>query len=44
MRRLVAQSGLRHTLAQAGFDYARRALNAQTQSVALENLLLEVAA
>jgi glycosyltransferase involved in cell wall biosynthesis len=44
MRRLVAQPGLRHTLAQAGFDYALRALNAQTQSVALENLLLEVAA
>ncbi|HUB46130.1 MAG TPA: glycosyltransferase [Acetobacteraceae bacterium] len=44
MRRLVTDSALRHRLAQAGYDHARRNLNAHTQSVALENLLLEVAA
>ena len=44
MRRLVANPALRHALAQAGYDHARRNLNAHTQSVALENLLLEVAA
>jgi len=44
MRRLVTDPALRHTLAQAGYDHARRNLNAHTQSVALENLLLELAA
>ncbi|HUB12985.1 MAG TPA: glycosyltransferase [Acetobacteraceae bacterium] len=44
MHRLVAQPALRDSLALAGFDYARRALNAHTQSVALEHLLLEVGA
>jgi len=43
MRRLVVEQGLRHSLAQAGYEHARRELNAHTQSVALENLLLEVA-
>ena len=44
MRRLVTDPALRHTLAQAGYEHARRNLNAHTQSVALEDLLLEVAA
>ncbi|HUN40309.1 MAG TPA: glycosyltransferase [Acetobacteraceae bacterium] len=43
MHRLVADPALRHVLARAGYDHARRNLNAHTQSVALENLLLEVA-
>ena len=43
MHRLVTDQPLRHRLAQAGYDHARRDLNAHTQSVALENLLLEVA-
>jgi colanic acid/amylovoran biosynthesis glycosyltransferase len=43
MRRLVSEPELRHGLGRAAFAYASEWLDARVQSVALENLLLEVA-
>ncbi|HEY2617081.1 MAG TPA: glycosyltransferase [Acetobacteraceae bacterium] len=43
MRRLVSEPELRHGLGRAAFAYASESLDARVQSVALENLLLEVA-
>ena len=43
MRRLVSEPELRHGLGMAAFAYASECLDARVQSVALENLLLEVA-
>ena len=42
MHRLVSEPQLRHGLGQAAFGFACAHLNAHVQSVALENLLLEV--
>ena len=44
MHRLASDPHLRHGLGQAAFAFVRAHLNAQVQSVALENLLLAVAA
>jgi glycosyltransferase involved in cell wall biosynthesis len=43
MLRLASELELRHALGQAAFAYVSARLNAQVQSAALENLLLEVA-
>jgi glycosyltransferase involved in cell wall biosynthesis len=42
MHRLVSEQRLRHDLGRAAFAFASTHLNAHIQSVALENLLLEV--
>ena len=42
MHSLVSEPRLRHAMGQAAFAYVRAHLNAQVQSAALENLLLEV--